>query len=191
MDAMRSFRRLLSFVMVPAVIAVAAPARSQSLLDYVGECVPFARAASGIRIFGDAWTWWDQAAGRYDRGHRPRVGAVMVFAKTTRLPVGHVAVVSRIVETRVLMLTHANWSRQNGERGHAERDVTLYDVSPRNDWSSVKVWYRDNDGLGGGVYPVQGFVYAQGRAAPELTGAHPDDVGALIDAYVPDARPLR
>lgn len=189
MDAMRSFRRSL----LPAALALAVvtPASAQSLLDYVGECVPFARAASGIRIYGNAWTWWDQAAGRYDRGHRPRVGSVMVFARTPRLPMGHVAVVSRIVEKRVLMLTHANWSRQNGERGHAEQDVTLYDVSPANDWSSVKVWYRDNDGLGGGIYPVQGFIYAQGRAAPELTGAHPDDVGALIDAYVPDARPLR
>jgi surface antigen len=189
MDAMRRLRRFL--LAATLVSAVTVPAAAQSLLDYVGECVPFARAASGIRIYGNAWTWWDQAAGRYDRGHRPRVGSVMVFAKTARLPMGHVAVVSRIVEKRVLMLTHANWSRQNGERGHAEQDVTLYDVSPGNDWSSVKVWYRDNDGLGGGVYPVQGFVYAQGRAAPELTGAHPDDVGALIDAYVPDARPLR
>jgi surface antigen len=186
----RPRRSLLAAALAVAAMA-SASVSAQSLLDYVGECVPFARAASGIQIFGDAWTWWDQAAGKYDRGHRPRVGSVMVFAKTPRLPMGHVAVVSRIVEKRVLMLTHANWSRQNGERGHAEQDVTLYDVSPGNDWSSVKVWYRDNDGLGGGVYPVQGFIYAQGRAAAELTGAHPDDVGALIDAYVPDARPLR
>ena len=55
------------------------------------------------------------------------------------------------------MLTHANWSRQNGERGHAEQDVTLYDVSPDNDWSEVKVWYRDSDGLGSSIYPVDGL----------------------------------
>ncbi|SEN20464.1 CHAP domain-containing protein [Sphingomonas gellani] len=156
-----------------------------SLLDYVGQCVPFARAASGVAIYGDAWTWWDQADGRYDRGHTPRVGAVVVFPRSARLPLGHVAVVSRVVEKRVVMLTHANWSRQNGERGHAEQDVTLFDVSPRNDWSSVKVWYRDSDGLGGSVYPVNGFIYGQGKAARELTGRHPDDVGALIDAYAP------
>jgi len=166
-----------------AMLAATPLAAATGLLDYVGQCVPFARAASGIQIYGDAWTWWSQADGRYDRGHRPKVGAVIVFAKSGRLPLGHVAVVSRIVEHRVLMLTHANWSRQNGERGHAEQDVTLYDVSPDNDWSEVKVWFRDADGLGSSIYPVKGFIYG-GRPSPQLTGRQPDDVGALIDAYV-------
>ena len=159
-------------------------AHAGSLLDYVGQCVPFARAASGIQIYGDAWTWWDQADGKYQRGHKPRVGAVVVFEKTARLPMGHVAVVSRVVDPRVVMLTHANWSRQNGKRGHAEQDVTLYDVSARGDWSDVKVWYRDSVGLGGGVYPVHGFIYG-GQPAAELSSRSPDYVGALIDAYVP------
>lgn len=167
-----------------AATLVAAPLSASGLLDYVGQCVPFARAASGIQIYGDAWTWWSQADGRYDRGHTPRIGSVIVFAKTGRLPLGHVAVVSRIVEKRVLMLTHANWSRQNGERGHAEQDVTLYDVSAANDWSEVKVWFRDADGLGGTVYPIEGFIYG-GRPSKQLTGRDPDYVGALIDAYVP------
>jgi len=169
-----------------AAMPVAPLGASAGLLDYVGQCVPFARAASGIEIYGDAWTWWNQAEGRYDRGHRPRQGSVIVFAKTGRLPLGHVAVVSRVVERRVLMLTHANWSRQNGKRGHAERDVTLYDVSPGNDWSEVKVWYRDAEGLGGGIYPVKGFIYG-GHPSPQLTSRNPDYVGALIDAYVPGA----
>ena len=38
------------------------------------QCVPYARQVSGIRIFGDAHTWWDQAAGHYARGNRPKVG---------------------------------------------------------------------------------------------------------------------
>ena len=29
------------------------------------QCVPYARQVSGIRIYGDAHTWWDQAEGRY------------------------------------------------------------------------------------------------------------------------------
>lgn len=168
-------------------LTVSSTALAASLLDYVGQCVPFAREASGIQIYGDAWTWWEKAAGRYPRGHIPRRGAVIVFSKTARLPLGHVAVISRIVDRRVLMLTHANWSRQQGERGHTEQDVTLFDVSDRNDWSKVKVWYRDADGLGGGVYPVQGFVYG-GRLASGATGRDPDYVAALIDAYVPQAR---
>ena len=116
-----------SRALLSAVLTIGAGSAAQaSLLDYVGQCVPFARAASGIQIYGDAWTWWDQADGRYRRGERPVVGSVIAFAKQSRLPLGHVAVVRRIVEDRVLMLTHANWSRQNGERGHAEQDVTVF-----------------------------------------------------------------
>lgn len=174
-----------------AAACSAVPAQARSILDYVGECVPFAREASGIQIYGNAWTWWDQAAGKYRRGYVPQVGAVIVFAKSSRLPLGHVAVVSRVVEKRVLMITHANWSRLNGTRGHAEQDVTLFDVSRNNDWSEVRVWFRDNDGLGGSTYPVSGFIYGNpgelaGRHAkpsPELTSRHPDYVGSLIDAY--------
>jgi hypothetical protein len=185
---MRGFLLKCGLLVAAAQAAtVAAPVgASAGLLDYVGQCVPFARAASGIEIYGDAWTWWNQADGRYERGHRPRAGSVIVFAKTARLPLGHVAVVSRVVEHRVLMLTHANWSRQNGKRGHAEQDVTLYDVSRDNDWSEVKVWYRDAEGLGGGIYPVKGFIYG-GHPSSQLTSRNPDYVGALIDAYVPDA----
>ncbi|OWK32466.1 CHAP domain-containing protein [Sphingomonas mucosissima] len=163
------------------------PAEARSLLDYVGQCVPFARQASGIQIYGDAWTWWDQAKDRYQRGEQPRVGSVIAFARQSRLPLGHVAVVSRTVESRVLMLTHANWSRFDGERGHAEQDVTVFDVSKNNDWSEVKVWFRDSNGLGGTIYKVHGFIYAPGRPHENLTAKSPDYVGALIDAYVPGA----
>ena len=186
---MQCFPPTLAPALISGLLALAAPASAsaRSLLDYVGQCVPFARQASGIEIYGDAWTWWEQADGRYQRGHRPKVGSVVAFSKQARLPLGHVAVVSRIVEKRVLMLTHANWSRQNGARGHAEQDVTLFDVSPRNDWSEVKVWYKDATGLGGTTYQVHGFIYAPGKPSPELTGRAPDYVGALIDAYVPGA----
>jgi surface antigen len=167
-----------------AALCAAMPASSHSLLDYVGECVPFARQVSGIQIYGDAWTWWDQAKGKYQRGSTPRVGAVLAFAKSSHLPLGHVAVVSRVVEDRVLMITHANWSRLNGARGHAEQDVTVYDISDRGDWSLVKVWYRDRNGLGSSIYPAHGFIYGKAPPAKELTSRHPDYVGSLIDAYV-------
>lgn len=153
------------------------------MLDYVGECVPFARAASGIQIYGDAWTWWGQAAGKYQRGSQPRVGAVMAFARNSRLPLGHVAVVSRIVEPRVIMITHANWSRIGGRRGQVEQDVTVFDVSEAGDWSRVRVWYHTSDGLGSTPYPLDGFIYPARAGSPELTGDRPDYVGSLIDAY--------
>ena len=178
---MNRARAIIAGILSLALAATAAPAAS--LLDYVGQCVPFARAASGVQIYGDAWTWWSQADGRYQRGHKPKAGAVIVFPRSERLRLGHVAVVSRVVEKRVVMLTHANWSRQNGVRGHAEQDVTLFDVSPGNDWSSVKVWFRDSDGLGSTVYPVAGFIYGDAKPARELTGRSPDYVASLIDAY--------
>jgi surface antigen len=183
--------RIFAFVACAiAAMSAAVQAKASIIEDYNGQCVPFARSVSGIQIWGDAWTWWTQAKGRYDRGQRPRVGAVLVFAKTDQLKLGHVAVVSRIVEDRVVMLTHANWSRFGGTRGRAEQDVTLFDVSAAGDWSRVQVWYRDNQGLGGSTYPTYGFVYPAGGAAPparameELTSEAPDYVGSLIDAYV-------
>ena len=43
------------------------------------QCVPYAREHSEIKITGDAWTWWDKAAGKYERGANPATGAVMVL----------------------------------------------------------------------------------------------------------------
>lgn len=173
-----------------AALILTVPAQAQSLLDYVGECAPFARAASGIQLFGDAWTWWDKADGHYQRGHAPEPGAVLVFARSGRLPLGHVAVVSRVVDARVIMVTHANWSRINGERGHVEQDVTLTDVSPDNDWSAVRVWYAGSQAMGTTIYPAYGFIYgapdgsgARARPSPDLSDDQPDEIGALIDAY--------
>ena len=141
-------------VLLGALTAIPA-AGAHSLLDYVGQCVPFARQASGIAIYGDAWTWWSKAEGKYPRGRTPRVGAVVVFEKTSRLPLGHVAVVSRVVEDRVLMLTHANWSTP----GAVEHDVRAVDVSAAGDWSEVRVWYGRTGSLGLSAYPVNGFIY--------------------------------
>lgn len=176
---MRAYTR--SVTMIAAMMLCASQAHA-SLLDYVGECVPFARAASGIQIYGDAWTWWEKAAGKYRRGYTPREGAVIVFARSAKLPLGHVAVISRVVDPRVVMVTHANWSRIDGVRGRVEQDVTLTDVSAAGDWSAVRVWYRGSAGLGSTAYPVDGFIYG-GHEAPELTGRNPDYVGALIDVY--------
>src|SRR5262245_9348947 len=54
------------------------------------QCVPYARARSGIGIFGDAYTWWTTAAGRYARGSHPAIGSVIVLERTSRLRYGHV-----------------------------------------------------------------------------------------------------
>jgi surface antigen len=120
------------------------------------QCAPYAREISGIQIFGNANTWWQQAAGRYGRGETPRVGAVLAFASTAKMRLGHVAMVSAVVSDREILLTHANWSH----RGGVETNVRAVDVSEAGDWSVVKVWYGPNGGLGTSSYPTKGFIYS-------------------------------
>ena len=124
------------------------------------QCVPFARLISGIQIFGDAWTWWNQAdQAKYPTGVAPTLGAVLVFQKHGKMKKGHVAVVSQVITERVIQVTHANWSHIDGRRGQVEQDVTVIDVSAGGDWSQVKVWYDPVRDLGASVYPTYGFIY--------------------------------
>ena len=138
------------------------------------QCVPYARSVTGIQIRGDAWTWWDQAEGRYARGYAPRLGAVLALRPHRNSHLGHVAAVSRIVDARTILLRHANWSPINGRRGQIEDNVTVTDVSSANDWSAVRVWYGPIQALGGSVWPVQGFIYSR-KLAPTPASADAAD----------------
>ena len=114
-------------------------------------CVPFARNASGIEIYGNAKTWWGQAKGLFDRGQNPEPGAVMAFSATRSNPLGHVAVVSKVEDSRRIEVNHANWHRNKVSLGMA-----VIDVSEDNDWSAVRL--ESNPGAFGRVYPVTGFI---------------------------------
>lgn len=118
------------------------------------SCVPFARAISAVNLQGDAWTWWSSAAGVYHRSQTPAAGAVLVMKRTERLRRGHVAVVAKILNSREILLDHANW--KPGEIARGERAI---DVSPNNDWSQVRVWHDDSGSYGVNVYPAYGFVH--------------------------------
>jgi len=129
--------------------------REVALLRSQGKrawCVPFARNLSGIEIRGNANTWWGQAEGIYERGHTPRVGSVMAFSKSSRLSMGHVAVVSEVLTDRHILIDHANWSRNK-----VSLKMGVIDVSDAGDWSRVKV--ESNPGAYGSVYPVSGFIH--------------------------------
>jgi surface antigen len=140
-----------------AAVVVFAP--GGALADDYWQCVPFARLVSGIQIFGDAWTWWSQAAGKYQTGFVPKAGAVLCFRPTGHMRLGHVAVVSQVLTDRVIQISHANWSLIDGDRGHVESNVTVVDVSPSGNWSEVKVWNDPSHNLGTTVYPTYGFIY--------------------------------
>ena len=155
--------RTLMGSLAVAVVMTLAPTAG-AVADTYWQCVPFARLVSGIQIFGDAYTWWKQAVGRYDTGFTPKAGAVLCFKPTERMRLGHVAVVSQVLTDRIVQITHANWSPIEGSRGKIEKDVTLVDVSPRGDWSEVKVWYDPSRDLGGSTYPTYGFIYPDAQA---------------------------
>lgn len=123
------------------------------------QCVPYAREASSIPIRGDAHTWWYQAEGRYERSSVPKVGAVMVLSKTTRLNFGHVAVVTKVIDSRNIEVEHANWGGTPHTRSFVYTSMPVKDVSPNNDWSKARFWHYPSSTYGS-VYPVSGFIYS-------------------------------
>lgn len=133
------------------------------------SCVPYARSVSGMQIPGNAWEWWYNAAGQYARGHQPEPGSVMAFRANGRMRMGHVAVVSEVINAREVLIDHANWA---GTRGGVARGVSVVDVSEANDWSAVRVQLGNRADFGS-VYPTYGFIYNR-----------PDHGGQLVTAAV-------
>jgi surface antigen len=125
-----------------------------------GSCVLYARAASGIDIRGDAYSWWDAAAGRYLRGNMPEAGAVLVLAQTDRLRRGHLAVVRQVIDTRDILVDHANWVA-----GRVITGMQVQDVSPANDWTQLR-FFNPQYGVYGSVYPADGFIYQMPPLVP-------------------------
>lgn len=125
--------------------------------DYAAklQCVPFARQVSGVEIYGNANTWWAQAAGRYPRSNSPAYGAVFVIRGRATPRRGHVAVVTHVDSSRLIRVDHANWL--NG--GEISRGVPVLDVSPDNDWTQVRVWHIPGGHWGGRVYRAEGFIH--------------------------------
>ena len=117
-------------------------------------CVEYARARSGLAVFGDAKFWWARARNLYARMARPMENAVMVFSGSGRLKKGHVAVVTDIVSKREIRVDQANW-QNHGEIDHS---TPVLDVSARNDWSKVRVWDMRSNGFGAHVYAISGFI---------------------------------
>jgi surface antigen len=157
-------------------VATAPAAPSQSLNPdgihpYQGElvqCVPYAREVSGIDITGDAWSWWEAAQGKYDRGHQPRFMSVLVLSRTQRLKLGHVAVVVDVLGAREIRVTHANFGSDPISRRIIYDSMPAIDVSPGNDWTVVRFWNYEAKAWGI-TYDAYGFIY-------------PDHAGATVSA---------
>lgn len=170
-----SSNRLRSLVMlhmhktiIAACIALlslfALPTAAQARL----QCVTYARQVSEVQISGNARDWWGNAEGRYERGHAPKVGAVLAFTGTRSMPYGHVAVVHKVIDDRHILIDHANWSRP----GMVERGVMAVDVSAAGDWSEVRVWYAPTRSLGLRPSAAKGFIYPRTVTASAETATN-------------------
>ena len=135
--ASRTYRAAYASVQTPRVI----------------QCVAFAKADAGIDISGNARDWWTNAAGVYERGSRPENGSVLSFRPNGRMPLGHVAVVSGVADSRTIVIDQSHWN-SNG----IARDIEVKDVSEDNDWSAVRV-QLGHGGAFGSIYPTHGFIY--------------------------------
>lgn len=124
------------------------------------QCATYARQIAPVKLFGAAWTWWQQAVGKYQRGNSPKLGSVLVFQKSPFMHSGHVAVVRQQVSEREILVEHANWAASGtAGRGKIETDAKVIDVSPNNDWTEVRVWYSPAHAFGR-TNASYGFVYA-------------------------------
>ena len=132
------------------------------------ECAPFARQVTGLQLYGDAASWWEQAEGLYTRSSEPAEGGVLVFARSPRLSSGHVSVVARQVSSREILVTQANWVHHR-----ITRNEPVLDVSPGNDWSQVRVWWAPANVMGSTIYPIHGFI------APARRRSHDDPMAGL------------
>jgi hypothetical protein len=144
------------------------------------QCVPFARYLSGIDIVGDARTWWRQAEGRYERGSRPEVGSVLTFRPSGSMRLGHVSVVSQIISDREILVDHANWPGPGVPRGRVARNVSVIDVSSRNDWTAVRVEIHGRGSGYGRVYPTWGFIHARPASQTVLASTPSSDLSPAV-----------
>jgi hypothetical protein len=130
------------------------------------SCVPYARMVTGMAVTGDGWQWWGNAAGLYSRGQRPEPGSVLNFRSSGGMARGHVAVVSRVLGSRHVLIDHANWAGPGIRRGSVMRNVSVVDVSQDNDWTEVRVQVGHDPGTFGRTYPTYGFIYNRPDDSP-------------------------
>ena len=138
------------------------------------QCVPYARDHSRVKIHGDAYTWWDRAAGKYPRSGQPSAGSIMVLHNYAGPNRGHVAVVRAMVSEREIRVDHANWL----DDGSIYLNDPVEDVSSGNDWTLVRVFNLKTGAWGDRVYPVQGFIGGFGQSRPDLVAGPGASMGA-------------
>jgi len=152
--------------------------RASYIPGHAVDCVPFARALTGVALSGDAPDWWAEAESRYRRTRTPQTGSILAFRPSPRLPHGHVSVVSEVLSDRSILVTQANWVH-----GRVTEDEPVLDISPGNDWTEVRVWWQPSGALGVTAYPTFGFIVPSRRLDHDTIVA--EAPRAAIIAYHP------
>lgn len=122
------------------------------------QCVPYARRVSGVDLKGDAYRWWYEADGRYERGQEPEPGAVLSFRRSRGMELGHVAVVTETIDRRKILVSQAHWPEPGRRHGDISHAIAVIDVSRDNDWTRVRVEIG-HSGRFGAAYATNGFIY--------------------------------
>jgi hypothetical protein len=130
-----------------------------------GNCALYARAVTGVDLYGAAGGWWYEAAGRYQRGQSPAVGSILVFRPTGSIPSGHVAVVAKVVGPSMVLVDQSNWYH-----GQVTLRTPVVDTSPNHDWTTVAVMDLGSGQLGRDN-PTFGFVYPQNGSSQFVASA--------------------
>ncbi len=144
-------------------------ASAQGVPSGRGQCVAYVHAHSDFRIQANAHMWWSRAAGIHARSGVPEKGSVLSFRSVRGMHLGHVALVSRVVDSREIEIDHNNWMGVGPSRG-----ASVIDVSPNNDWTAVRVENRPGSRAYGRIYPTDGFIHARPPGSePPMVAARP------------------
>jgi hypothetical protein len=97
---------------------------------------------------------------------------------------GHVAVVSRVINPREIQIDHANWWG-----GMVARNIPVVDVSEANDWTAVRVGLS-RSGEFGSVYPTYGFIYDRPDTGKMVASSRAPAPQADLNPPPSDLRPV-
>ncbi len=96
---------------------------------------------------------------------------------------GHVAVVSRVINGREIEVDQANWA----PGGRVTHGVAVVDVSEDNDWTAVRVELGDEAQFGS-VYPTYGFIYNRTDPGTLVASASPPAPTPVLNPAPGDLR---
>jgi hypothetical protein len=114
---------------------------------------------------------------------------VLNFRANGRMHLGHVAVVTQVVNAREVIVDQANWPSGMAGYGGVSHHVTVVDVSEANNWSAVRV-ELGHEGQFGSIYPTYGFIYNRPDTGAVMASVARPAPQPVINRVPSDLRPV-